>query len=194
MISITELRAGKIFKENGQPYLVLKYEHTKMGRGTANIKIKIKNLKTGAVTEKSFISGARVEEVSTSKQKLQFLYCTATSSAYQDQSNFYFMNQKTFEQVEIPASLLKEQKDFLKEEELVEVLFVEGEPVLVELAPKMKFKVKETGPGVKGDSATNIFKPAILENGLKIKIPLFVEAGEEIWVDTRSGEYVGRVK
>jgi len=186
MISITELRAGKIFKENGQPYLVLKYEHTKMGRGTANIKIKIKNLKTGAVTEKSFISGARVEEVSTSKQKLQFLY--------QDQSNFYFMNQKTFEQVEIPVSLLKEQKDFLKEEVLVEVLFVEGEPVLVELAPKMKFKVKETGPGVKGDSATNIFKPAILENGLKIKIPLFVEASEEIWVDTRSGEYVGRVK
>src|SRR4030042_931758 len=146
MISVTELRAGKIFKEDGQPYLVLKYEHTKMGRGTASIKVKVKNLKTGSVTEKSFISGARLEEISTFKRKLQYLY--------QDQSSFYFMDPKGFEQVEIPASLLKERKDFLKGEELVDILFVEGEPVLVELAPKMKFKVKETGPGVKGDSAT----------------------------------------
>ena len=186
MISVTELRAGRTFKENDQLYLVLKYEHTKMGRGTASIKVKVKNLKTGSVTERSFISGARVEEASTFKRKLQFLY--------QDQSGFYFMDPKNFEQVEIPVSLLKEQKDFLKEEILVDVLFIEGEPVSVELAPKMKFEVKETGPGVRGDSATNIFKPATLENGFKIKVPLFVEKGEEIWVDTRSGEYVERAK
>jgi elongation factor P len=186
MISVTELRAGKTFKEDSQSYLVVKYEHTKMGRGTASIKVRVKNLKTGSVTEKSFISGARVEEVATLKRKLQFLY--------QDQSGFYFMEPKTFEQVEIPASLLKEQKDFLKEETLVDVLFVEDEPVSVELAPKIKFKIRETGPGVKGDSATNIFKPAVLDNGMKIKVPLFVETGEEIWVDTRSGEYLERVK
>ncbi len=185
MISVTELRAGRSFKENGQPYLVLKYEHTKMGRGTASIKVKVKNLKTGSVTEKSFISGARVEAVLTQKKKLQYLYS--------DQLGFYFMDPKSFEQVEIPASLLREQKDFLKEEVLVEVLFVESDPVSVELAPKMKFKVKETGPGVKGDSATNIFKPATLDNGMKIKVPLFIKTGEEIWVDTRSGEYVARL-
>jgi elongation factor P len=104
------------------------------------------------------------------------------------------MDPKSFEQFSIPTKLLGEQEIFLKEGAQVEILFVEGEPVLVELAPKMRFKVKETGPGVKGDSATNIFKPAELENGIKIKVPLFVETGEEIWVDTRKGEYVERVK
>ena len=186
MISVTELRAGRSFKEDGQPYLVLKYEHTKMGRGTASIKVKVKNLKTSSVTEKSFISGARVEEILTQKKKLQYLYS--------DQLGFHFMEPKSFEQFTIPIKLLQEQADFLKAESLVDVLFVEDEPVSVELAPKMKFKIQETGPGVKGDSATNIFKQATLDNNMKIKIPLFIKTGEEIWVDTRSGEYVERAK
>ncbi len=186
MISVNELRAGRTFQEDGQPYLVLKYEHTKMGRGSANIKVKVKNLKTGSVTEKTFISGAKVEEVLTQKKKLQYLYS--------DQLGYHFIEPETFEQITIPIKLLKNQAGFLKEEAEVNILFVEGEPVSVELAPKMKFKIKETGPGVKGDSATNIFKPATLENNMKVKVPLFIKTGEEIWVDTRSGEYVERVK
>lgn len=186
MISATELRAGRTFQEDGQPYLVLKYEHTKMGRGTANIKVKVKNLKTGSVTEKTFISGARVEEILTQKKKLQYLYS--------DQSSYYFIEPKSFEQFTIPVKLLREQVDFLKEGIEVNILFVEEEPVSVELAPKMKFKIKETGPGVKGNSATNIFKPATLDNGMKIKVPLFIKTGEKIWVDTRTGEYVERVR
>jgi elongation factor P len=186
MISVNELRSGRTFQEDGQPYLVLKYEHTKMGRGSANIKVKVKNLRTGSVTEKTFISGAKVEEVLTQKKKLQYLYS--------DRSGYHFIEPKTFEQITIPEKLLRNQARFLKEEAEVNILFVEGEPVSVELAPKMKFKIKETGPGVKGDSATNIFKPATLENKMKVKVPLFIKTGEEIWVDTRTGEYIERVK
>jgi len=194
MIGVTELRAGKIFKEEGQPFLVLKYEHNKVGRGTANIKVKVKNLKTGAIVEKTFISGARVEKAIANKRKLQYLYS--------DQANFYFINPKSFEQFSLPASLIGEQADFLQEEAIVNVLFIAKhqalligeEPVSLELEPRIKFRVEETGPGLKGDSATNIFKPAILANGMKIKVPLFIKTGEEIWVDTRTREYVERVK
>jgi len=202
MISVTELRAGRTFEENGEPFVVLKYEHTKMGRGTANIKVKVRNLKTGAVLEKTFISGAKVSEISTVKRKLQYLYCEAsssayckaTSSAYKDKDNFYFMDPKTFEQFSISSEIISDQAPFLREEALVDVLFWEEKPLSIELPPKMEFEVKETGPGVRGDSATNIFKPATLENGLKIKVPLFINQGEKILVDTRTGEYVERVK
>ena len=186
MISVTELRAGRTFKENGQPFLVLKYEHNKVGRGTANIKVKVKNLKTGAMVEKTFISGARVEEAIANKRKLQYLYS--------DQANFYFIDPKSFEQFSLPASLVGEQADFLQEEAIVDVLFVEEEPVSLELEPRIKFRIEETGPGLKGDSATNIFKPAILANGMKIKVPLFIKTGEEIWVDMKTREYVERAK
>ncbi len=193
MISVTELRSGRTFEENGEPFVVLKYEHLKMGRGTANIKVKVRNLKTGAVLEKTFISGAKVSEISTVKRKLQYLYCGATSSAY-CKDNFYFMDPKTFEQLEIPRDLISDQAPFLREQAMVDVLFWSEKPLSIELPPKMEFEVKETGPGVKGDSATNIFKPAVLDNGLKIKIPLFINQGERILVDTRTGEYVERVK
>jgi len=186
MIPVTQLRAGKTFQEEGVPFLVLKYEHTKMGRGKANIKIKVKNLKTNALAEKTYLSGARVEEISTTKRQLQYLY--------QDGENFFFMNPKTFEQYEVSAQVLENQAKFLQEGSLVDILFWEGTPLTMELPPKMKFKVAQTGPGVKGDSAANVYKEATLENGMKIKVPLFIKTGEEIWVDTRSGEYVERVK
>ncbi len=186
MIGVTELRAGKTFKEKGDPYLVLKYEHTKIGRGTANIKVKVRNLRTGSVMEKTFISGAKVEEVSTQKKKLQYLYS--------DQTGYHFIDPKSYEQFVISPQLLEDQTNFLKEEAKIDVLFIEAEPVSVELPTKMKFKIRETGPGIKGNSATNIFKPAILENGVKIKVPLFIKTGEEIWLDTRTGEYLERVK
>lgn len=186
MISVTELRAGRTFEEDGEPFVVLKYEHLKMGRGTANIKVKVRNLKTGTVIEKTYISGARVQEISTVKRKLQYLY--------KDEENFYFMDPKTFEQFEISRDLISDQAPFLREQAMVDVLFWSEKPLSIELPPKMEFEVKETGPGVKGNSATNIFKPATLENGLKLKVPLFINQGDKILVDTRTGEYVERVK
>lgn len=186
MISVTELRAGATFLDDNQPYQVIKYEHTKMGRGTANIKVKSRNLLTGAVVEKSFLSGNRVEPIEIRRRKMQYLY--------QDDTVFYFMDPKTFEQVTIDKKILADQADYLKEGLEVIVLFWEDRPLNLELPMAMTFTIADTEPGVRGDSAANIWKEAVLDNGLKVKVPLFIKTGEKIRVDTRSGEYLERVK
>ena len=186
MIPVTNLRAGTVFKENGQPLLVLKYEHQKLGRGKANIKVKARNLKTGAVSERTFISGAKVEEAEVEKKSLQFLYLEGNKAV--------FMDPKSFEQIETKRESLGGQEGFMKEGMKADILFFEGALVNIELPTAVALEVKETGPGVKGDTATNIFKPAVLENGLTAKVPLFVKIGDKIKVDTKSGEYVERAK
>lgn len=180
MISVTELRAGTTYQENGQYFVVLSYEHIKMGRGSANIKVKVRNIKTGTNIEKSYINGARVDEVNVIKKDMQFLY--------RDDDFVYFMDPKTYEQVNIPLKLVPDHL-YLKEGESFSVSFLEGEPLSVQLPPKMVFKVVETAPGIKGNSATNVFKEAILDNGIKTKVPLFINIGESIRVDTRTGAY-----
>ena len=197
MIDVTNLRSGTTFQLDGIPYLVLKYTHTKMGRGTANVRLQARNLKTGAIEEKTFMSGGRVEEAPTFKRQMQYLYSArkqGTSSAYSDSDVAVFMDPTNFEQIEIPQRIIKEQIRFLKDGEMVDILFWNQIPLSIELPPKVKLLVRETGPGVKGNSATNIWKPATLENGLVVKVPLFVEVGDKIVVDTRTGEYVERAK
>lgn len=192
MTNVTQLRSGATFLEEGDPWVVIKYEHIKLGRGTANIKVKIRNLKTDVLRERVFISGASVEEVSTFKRKLQFLY--------RDQQVFYFMDPKTFEQFEILEESLETQVPFLTEGTFFDLLFWEQSsfrgqtPLSLELPPKMKFKISSTSPGVKGNSAANVYKDATLENGLKIKVPLFIKEGEMVIVDTRDHGYVERAR
>ncbi len=181
MISVTELRAGTIFEENGNLLGVLSYEHIKMGRGSANIKVKVKNLRTGTTIDKSFINGAKVNNVNVFKKDLQYLY--------KDEESAYFMNPSTFEQIDVPLKLINYEKDYLKEGYNFSISFLGDEPLSLTLLPKMEFEVSETALGVKGNSATNVFKDAILENGLKIKVPLFVNTGHRIRVDTRTGAY-----
>lgn len=189
MFSATELRAGRTFQIDGTPYRVLKYEHIKMGRGGATVRISARNLRTGGVEEKAFNTGVTVEEVTTAKRRLQYLY--------QDEDNAVFADPKTYEQAEISKSVLSDQLPFLKEGQEVDILFwLPGgreEPLGVDLPPKVALSVMETAPGVKGNSATNIYKPAMLENGLAVKVPLFIKAGDKVRVDTRTGEYVERV-
>lgn len=180
MISVTELRSGTIFEENGTLYQVLSYEHIKMGRGSANIKVKIRNVRSGSTTDKSFINGAKVNDVMVLKKNLQYLY--------KDSDNAYFMDSVTFEQIPINLRVIPEHQ-FLKEGETFAVSFYEDEPLSLNLPPKMEFEVVETGPGVKGNSATNIYKDAILENGLKTKVPLFIKIGDRVRIDTRTGSY-----
>lgn len=180
MISVTDLRAGTTFEETGQLFMVISYEHIKMGRGSANIKVKVRNVKTGAVVEKSYINGAKVQNVILTKRDLQYLY--------KDESTAYFMDPVSFEQVEALLDLIPEHI-YLKEGESFTVSFYEGKPLSVLIPPKLVFKVVETGPSVKGNSATNVFKDAILDNGLKTKVPLFIDIGESIKVDTRTGAY-----
>src|SRR3990167_9352220 len=186
MINTTELRAGTTLKEGGEIFEVISYQHTKIGRGSANIKIKARNLKTGLQVEKSFTSGAKVEEAETKKKKLQYLY--------KDNQLAIFMDTSSFEQFPISLSMLGEKEKFLREGEIYEVLTSEDVVLNVELPKLITLGIAETGPGVKGDTVSNVFKDAILENDLKVKVPLFINIGDKVKVDTRSGEYVERVK
>lgn len=185
MISVTDLKSGVVFQQDGQLFQVISYEHIKMGRGSANIKVKIKNLRTGTTVDKSFINGAKVDNVSVFKKDLQYLY--------RDSEGVYFMNPTTFEQISIPLNIVGNDVYYLKEGETFNISFLEDEALSLNLPPKMEFKVEDTAPGVKGNSATNVFKDAILENGIKAKVPLFINVGDKIRVDTRTGAYTERV-
>lgn len=180
MISVTDLRAGTTFEEDGNFLTVISYEHIKMGRGSANIKVKVRNIKTGTNVEKSYINGAKVKEVPVTKKDMQYLY--------KDDEFVYFMDPKSYDQVNIPLKLVPEHI-YLKEGESFNISFLQGDPLSVNFPPKMTFRVVETAPGAKGNSATNVFKEAILENGLKTKVPLFINTNELIRVDTRNGSY-----
>ncbi len=186
MVEVTDLKNGVTFLSNGKPYKVLKYSHIKMGRGGAIVRVVVRNLETGAIEEKTFSSNIKVEDILTQKRKLQFLY--------RDNVNAVFMDAKTFEQVEVPVKIIEDELKYIKEGQEVTLLFWEDKALSIEIPPKVVLKVIEAPPGVKGDSATNIYKLATLENNLQIKVPLFVNSGEKVVVDTRTGEYVERAK
>lgn len=189
MVSATDLKNGTTFLMGKSPYVVIKYEHQKIGRGGATVKLKVKNLESGKLEEKTLSSNQRVDEIATIKRPLQYLY--------NDKNSASFMDPKTYVQTEIPKPLIEDQLEYIKEGEVVDVLFwstKEGDrPLSVEIPPKVTLRVAETVPGVKGNSATNFYKPAKLENGLDLKVPLFIRAGDRVRVDTRTGEYVERV-
>ncbi|MDO8461175.1 MAG: elongation factor P [bacterium] len=184
MLSVTDLRSGTVFEDQGNIFQVLSYAHIKMGRGSANIRVKVKNLRTGATTDKSFINGAKVENIQVLKKDLQFLY--------KDDTNAYFMDPSTFEQIQVSLKKLSGE-EYLKNGENFSISFLNDEPLSLNLPPKMEFKVLEADPGVRGNSATNIYKDAVLENGLKTKVPLFVSPNDLIKIDTRTGEYSEKV-
>jgi elongation factor P len=186
MLSATDLKNGTTFAHYEKPYQVIKYSLIKMGRGGAVVKLKAKNLESGAIEEISFSSNAAVDEVNTYKKKLQYLYKSGDS--------VIFMDPKTFEQAEIPLTVLVDAATFLKEGQEVDVLFWDEKPLSVEIAPSVNLAVVECDPGVKGNSATNIYKPARLENGLRVKVPLFIKVGDRIKVDTKTGQYLERTK
>jgi elongation factor P len=185
MIIASQLRAGITFKDEGRAYKVIEYKHTKVGRGTASIRVKVRDFETGAVMEKTFISGAKVEPLETENRNLQYLY--------RDDDSFYFMDSKSFDQSVLSKKLIGDDSRFLQEGRDYRVLFVEDKPLSVELPLSLIFTVKEAEPGVKGDSAAGATKSAILENGLKIKVPLFIKDGDKVKVDTRTGDYLERV-
>ena len=185
MIPVTDLRAGAIFKEGNEPFQVLKYTHTKPGRGNAVIRVRIRNLRTGATLEKVFLSGARVEEADVSKKSVQFLY--------QDGRNLHFEDLESEHKLSLLMSLAPTAGNFLSKNQEVKILIFEDEPLAVELPATVELKVKKTEPGIKGNSATNIYKPATLESGYKIQVPLFVSEGDVIKVNTETGKYISRV-
>ena len=185
MIDVNELRRGTTFTMEGELYKVLEYQHHKPGRGKATIRTKIRNLRTGALIDKNFISGDRVEDIRIDKIEVQYLY--------NDGQFYHFMNTETYEQPALQAAILGEAIDYLTENTTLTLSFYEGEPIDVILRSAVDLKVAEAPLAIAGDTATGATKQVTLESGLKVSVPLFINEGDVIRVDTRTGEYVTRV-
>lgn len=187
MIEVNKLRNGAVFKYEGEPFVVVNYDHKKMGRGNASIKLKIKNLKTGVLKDLGLYSGARLEEADVERKRAQFLYSDKNTNEH------LFMDPENYEQFSLSDEIVGEYVPYLKEGAEVYIVLFEDEPITVDITPHVVLKVTETEPGLKGDSVSNVFKPATLESGIVLQVPLFIKEGDMVEIDTRTGEYVGRI-
>ena len=188
MATTADLKNGMCIEYNGKTYVVVEFQHVKPGKGPAFVRTKLKNLENGRTIDNTFTAGEKIEPVRVERRPYQFLY--------EDDMGCNFMHTETFEQIYIPKALI-ENSDLMKEGQVVEVMFhTEKEQVLsAELPPIIEMEITYTEPGVKGDTAsTNALKPATVETGATIKVPLFINTGEKIRVDTRTREYYERVK
>ncbi|NOZ30236.1 MAG: elongation factor P [Chloroflexi bacterium] len=185
MIGVTEMRKGTIVELDGELYRVLEYQHHKPGRGNAIIRTKLRNLRSGATIDRTFTSGERVQDVRLDHHTVQYLY--------HDGDLYYFMDMETFEQPALNASVLGDAVYYLTEGVTVELQTYEGEPIDVQLPTTVDLKVVEAEPGFAGDTAASATKQVTVETGLKVQVPLFINVGDVIRVDTRNGNYVTRV-
>lgn len=187
MATTSDFRNGMCLDIDGQYYVIVEFLHVKPGKGPAFVRSKLKNVATGRVLDKTWNSGVRVEEVRIERRPYQFLY--------KDEMGLNFMHPETFEQISIPEATI-DGVQFLKEGDMVEAMVhAESETVLTcELPPHVTLRVTYTEPGLKGDTATNTLKPATVETGAEVRVPLFITEGELIQVDTRDGSYISRVK
>ncbi len=185
MLNMNDLKVNTVFKFNGDPYLVVKASHLKMGRGAAVLQAKIKNLKTGAMLERNFKPADKFEEADLTKKRADFLY--------REGDKVYFMDEN-YEQFFIEKDIIEEQLGFLKESIQVNILFFENKPIGVELPPKVDLKVIQAPPAVRGDTAQgSVTKTIKLETGAEINAPIFIKEGDTVRINTETGEYVERV-
>jgi elongation factor P len=184
MAAANDLRKGMAIRYNGNPAIVLEVQHRTPGNLRAFVQAIIRYIGTGKSADVRFGSTDKVETVDVNRQSLEF--------SYKDHQGYHFMDPETYETIQLDESLLGEAKDFLVENLKVEVLSIEGKPAQVELPSSVIIKVTESAEGVKGDSANNVQKPATLETGKVIHVPLFIKEGELIKIDTRTGNYMGR--
>ena len=184
MISAGDFRNGVTFELDGQVVQVIEFQHVKPGKGAAFVRTKYKNVITGSVVETSFNPTAKFPTAFVERKDMQY--------SYNDGDLYYFMDMETYEQVPISASILGDNFKFVKEEMICKILSYKGTVFGVEPPNFVELVVTQTDPGFKGDTATNATKPATLETGAEIKVPLFIDEGEKIQVDTRTGEYMSR--
>lgn len=185
MIEVTQVRPGMAILIGGQPNLVLFYKHRVLGRKKARVKLGLRNLKTGTTIEKNFLSGTQFDEAELEERSLIY--------SYSDRENSFFGNEKG-EKFEIGNELIVKQRPFLIKKREYQLLFWEEKPISLRLPKQMDFEVLEAPPGVRGNSATNLFKTVRLDGGLRVKVPLFIEKGEQVVIDTETGEYKERRK
>ncbi len=185
MITAGDLRPGTVFELDGNLYRVITQSQTHLGRGSATVRVKVRNLRTGATVERTFSPDERLQDVRLEARPMQYLY--------NDGDFYYFMDLETYEQPAVPASVLGDRVKFLKEGMTLEIAFYESEPVEIELPVTVELEVTYTEPGFAGDTAQGATKPAETETGLVVQVPLFVNSGDIIRVDTRTGQYLTRV-
>lgn len=184
--SITDLKVGRLINMNGEPFLIVTNSFMRTAQRKPVMRTKLRGIMSGKVLEKTFIAGEDFEIVEIEKTRAQHMY--------KDEDNAYFMDSTTFDQFPIPLELLGDSVKYLKEGEDSNITKYDGKPIGVELPPKVVLKVTSTMPGVKGDTATGGTKPATLETGMVVHVPLFIQEGENIRINTDTGEYVERVQ
>lgn len=186
MISAGEFRNGVTFELDGKVMQVIEFQHVKPGKGAAFVRTKMKNVITGAVTETSFNPTAKFEQAFVERKNMEY--------SYNDGDLYYFMDPETFDMLPVNKDVLGDAFRFVKENMMCNILSYKGNVFAVESPNFVELEITETDPGFKGNTATNTLKPAILETGAEIRIPLFIEIGDKIKIDTRTGEYLERVK
>ena len=185
-ITAGEFRNGKVFEMEGKYYQVVEFQHVKPGKGAAFVRTKMKNVVTGGVTETSFNPTAKFEEVAIERKNMEY--------SYNDGDLYYFMDQETYDMVPLNRDMLGDAFRFVKENTMCMILSIKGNVFGVEPPNFVDLEVTETEPGLAGNTATNTLKPATIETGAEIKVPLFINIGDKIQIDTRTGEYIGRAK
>src|SRR2546422_2973113 len=182
-VSTAEFKKGLKIQLDGEPYSIVDFQHVKPGKGGAFVRTKLKHMKLGRVIDNTFRAGEKVELVDFDEKRMQYLY---------KDDRYHFMDLDTYDQISLAPEEVGEARDFLKENTEVEILFIDGNPVSVELPNFIELQIVKTDPGIRGDTATGGSKPATLETGAVIQVPLFLNEGDVVKVDTRSGEYLGR--
>jgi elongation factor P len=186
LYSTTDFRRGLKIELEGEPYIIVEFQHVKPGKGGAFVRTRLKNLVTGNVIDRTFKAGDKVEKPDLEEKQMQYLY--------HEGDDYFFMDAQSYEQQSIRKEFLQGADAFMQENVTVTVLFYRGQPITVELPNFVELTVVKTDPGVKGDTVSGGSKPAQLETGATIQVPLFIEEGDRLRIDTRTGEYVERVK
>ena len=186
MIYASDFRKGITFEMNGEPHVVLDFQHVKPGKGAAFVRTKYRNILTGATREEAFNPNDKFPKAHIETKQMQYLY--------NDGELYYFMDQDTYDQVPLTAELVEDAIKYIRENDIATVKFYKENAFTVEAPNFVDLEVVETEPGVKGDTATNVTKAATVETGAVIQVPIFINEGEKIQIDTRTGEYLGRSK
>jgi len=181
----TQIKKGQCFQYNGEKLIVLDIDHRTPGKGNAIILVNCRSLQSGKTKTIRFASSDKVDIVTVDRQKLEY--------SYTDGTGYFFMNPETYDTIELHGDLLEDVKDLLTENLAIDVLFIEGRAMTVDPPPQVELEVTDSSEGIKGDTANNPQKPATLETGLEVQVPLFVKPGDRLKIDTRTKKYVSRV-
>ena len=185
MATTTDIKNGAVLKIDGNLWSVVEFQHVKPGKGGAFVRTKLRNITSGKVVDRTFNAGAKIETATVDRSDYQYLY--------QDGEDYVFMDMKTYDQINVPATVVGDAANYMLESQTATIAMNEGNPLYLELPASEELEITYTEPGLQGDRSTGGTKPATVETGYEIQVPLFLETGTKIKVDTRTGDYLGRV-